>query len=59
MLTGSATGVLTNGEAEIPEEKDRIFRYRDVMLRQPPHNYHFLRRLYIHFFKYVPPHGTW
>jgi len=37
--------------AEIPEEKDRILRYRDVMLRQPPHNYYFLRRLYIHFFK--------
>ncbi|KAI5849047.1 hypothetical protein BZA05DRAFT_339456 [Tricharina praecox] len=35
--------------ADIPEEEDRVPRYRETMMKLQPHNYYFLRRVYIHF----------
>jgi hypothetical protein len=49
--------------ANIPEEEDRIPRYRETMMKLQPHNYYFLRRVYIHFARYCsyPVHrcGCW
>jgi hypothetical protein len=41
---------------EIPDEEDRVPRYREVMMKLQPHNYHFLRRVYIHFARCLCPH---
>jgi hypothetical protein len=41
--------------AQIPDEEDRVPRYREVMMKLRPHNYHFLRRVYIHFARYLLP----
>lgn len=40
---------LRNLTAQIPDEEARVPRYREVMMKLQPHNYHFLRRVYIHF----------
>lgn len=37
------------GVAEITDDDERAAAYREVMLRLPPCNYHFLRRVYVHF----------
>lgn len=37
--------------AEITDDNERAAAYREVMLRLPPCNYHFLRRVYVHFFR--------
>lgn len=36
---------------EITDDNERAAAYREVMLRLPPCNYHFLRRVYVHFFR--------
>lgn len=39
--------------AEITDDNERAAAYREVMLRLPPCNYHFLRRVYVHFFRLI------
>ncbi|KAI5779687.1 hypothetical protein EDC01DRAFT_669408 [Geopyxis carbonaria] len=49
---------LRNLTAEIPDEDDRVPAYREVILKLPPPNYHFLRRVYFHFAKISENQGA-